>query len=46
MSRSENFAFHLKYVSSSENVADAPSRAMSDRLFSIRCCVEPSSTVI
>ena len=30
MSRSGNFALRLKYVSSSENVADAPSRAMSD----------------
>jgi len=30
MSRAGNFALHLKYVPSTENVADAPSRALSD----------------
>ena len=30
MSRAGNFALHLKYVPSTENVADAPSRALSN----------------
>ena len=30
MSRAGNFALHLKYVPSTDNVADAPSRALSD----------------
>ena len=30
MSRAGNFALHLKYVPSTENVADAPSHALSD----------------
>ena len=30
MSRAGNFALHLKYVPSSGNIADAPSRALSD----------------
>ena len=30
MSRAGNFVLHLKYVPSSENIADAPSRALTD----------------
>ena len=30
MSRAENFALHLKYVPSNENIAHAPSRTLSD----------------
>ena len=30
MSRAGNFALHLKYIASNENIADAPSRALSD----------------
>ena len=30
MSRAGNFALHLKYIPSNENITDAPSRALSD----------------
>ena len=30
MSRAGNFALHLKYIPSNENIADAPSRTLSD----------------